>query len=156
MQFKIDNRLIEDSIPLGQMNNSFLRLNKNALYPWFILIPVTQATELFDMNAVDQLSILDSINRLSRFVKENFDIEKLNIATIGNIVSQMHIHIIGRHPKDTCWPETVWGKHPSKAYTQKRVDEIVYTLKNHLGENFELTPNTLKPPILATADSLQT
>ena len=81
MQFKIDNRLIDDSFPLGQINNSFLRLHRNALYPWFILIPVTDATELYDMNAVDQLSLLDSINRISRYMKENFDIEKLNIAT---------------------------------------------------------------------------
>ena len=104
---ELDSRLARDCIVLGRLDISQLLLMNNALVPWFILVPVTTETEIVDLSAQDQARLLQEINLLSGFIKENFNITKLNTAAIGNVVSQLHIHVVGRDPADYCWPDVV-------------------------------------------------
>ncbi len=133
--FTLDPRLANDTIQLGQLDNCLLLLMNNALLPWFILVPETTEAEFTDLSMSEQADLLEKINLLSGFIKNNFDITKLNIATIGNIVSQLHIHIVGRIPSDYCWPNVVWGTSERKPYKQDQIDNITAKLKQQLGDH---------------------
>ena len=135
--FELDPRLANDCLVLGKLELSLLLLVNNSLLPWFILVPQTSVTEMTDLSQSDQASLLEEINLLSVFVKGNFNISKLNIAAIGNIVSQLHIHIVGRDPSDFCWPNVVWGTKEREAYTSDKIDEITAALRKQLGIKFK-------------------
>ena len=135
--FELDPRLANDCLVLGKLNISLLLLVNNSLLPWFILVPKTPVTEMTDLSPSDQADLLEEINLLSAFVKGNFNISKLNIAAIGNIVSQLHIHIVGRDPSDFCWPNVVWGTNERELYTADKIDEITAALSEQLGVKFK-------------------
>ncbi|MDD2321797.1 MAG: HIT family protein [Geobacteraceae bacterium] len=126
--FTLDPRLAQDCVVLGKMRLSLLLLMKNSLVPWFILVPQRTATELFQLDRQDQAALLEEINLLSRFVKEHFAVEKLNVAAIGNIVQQLHIHVVGRNSNDFCWPNVVWGTKEQRPYTDQEVKAITAAL----------------------------
>jgi len=109
MTFYIDERLATDSYQLGKFDNCQLLLSKNALFPWFILVPTTRETEFHKLDPAQQAKIQQHINVVAQFIEKCFSTDKINIASIGNIVSQLHIHIIGRKRNDACWPGVVWG-----------------------------------------------
>ncbi len=133
--FTLDPRLAQDCVVLGKMRLSLLLLMKNSLVPWFILVPQRMATELFELNREDQETLREEINLMSRFVKEHFTVEKLNVAAIGNIVKQLHIHVIGRNSKDFCWPNVVWGTKEKQPYTDEEVTKILSSLDMALPED---------------------
>jgi len=134
--FELDARLAKDCLVLGKLNISLLLLMNNKLVPWFILVPQTSEIEITDLSQSDQADLLEETNLLAVFIKENFDISKLNIAAIGNIVSQLHVHVVGRDPADYCWPDVVWGTSERKPYTAERINEITATLSEQLGDRF--------------------
>ena len=131
--FELDSRLANDCLALGKLNISQVLLVNNSLLPWFILVPQTSVTEVTDLPASDQAALLEEINLLSAFIKSNFDISKLNIAAIGNIVNQLHVHVVGRDPSDFCWPNVVWGTNEREPYTEGKSKEIIEALKKQLG-----------------------
>lgn len=143
--FELDARLARDCLVLGKLNLSLLLLMDNKLVPWFILVPQTSEIEITDLSQSDQADLLEEINLLAVFIKENFDILKLNIAAIGNIVSQLHVHIIGRDPADYCWPDVVWGTSEREPYTAERVNEITVALNEQLGDKFTYLPEVVCP-----------
>lgn len=120
----LDSRLQNDSYLLGAMANTCLLLSRNGYFPWFILVPESKETEFYKLELGQQHLLLDQVNKLSSFIETHFSIDKLNIATIGNIVSQMHIHVVGRNKKDPCWPGVVWGCDQFKAYGDGEVESI--------------------------------
>lgn len=121
-------QLQADCHVLGMTGDCILLLHKNALIPWFILVPDTTEKELFKLGAEQQNRIQASINSLAHFVEQQFKTDKLNIATIGNIVPQLHIHIIGRFTDDFCWPAPVWGQAGSADYTEGKLQNIKQAL----------------------------
>lgn len=123
--FTLDPRLQNDCHILGKMGLSHLLLMNNSLFPWFILVPETQVVELCDLDPDSDRVLHEEINRLSCFVKDHFPIDKLNVAAIGNVVRQLHIHVIGRRTDDPCWPGVVWGSGQSKPYSEQELDEVV-------------------------------
>jgi len=134
--FELDPRLAKDCLVLGELNISLLLLMNNKLVPWFILVPQTSEIEITDLSRSDQADLLEEINLLAVFIKENFNLSKLNIAAIGNIVSQLHVHVVGRAPSDYCWPNVVWGSSERKPYTAERISEITVALNEQLGDRF--------------------
>lgn len=134
MTFTLHPKLAQNSHQLGKTDNSIILLSRNAHFPWFILVPETRESELHKLAQQQQSIILEQVNLLSRFVEENFSVEKLNIASIGNIVPQLHIHIVGRNSKDICWPSVVWGVKEHKEYTEGDISSIKQKLQQALGE----------------------
>lgn len=132
--FTLDPRLANDCIVLGEMRLSLLLLLKNALAPWFILVPRRDQTEIFELAREDQLTLLEEINLLSGFVKQRAGVEKLNVAAIGNVVKQLHVHVIGRNSEDFCWPNVVWGRPEKTHYTKEEIMEIKESLVRKLPE----------------------
>jgi len=124
MTLKLHPQLQTGCYILGQMQDSVLLLHKNALIPWFILVPDTREVELYKMPTAQQSRVNSSISLLAHFVEEHFKTDKLNIATIGNIVPQLHVHIIGRHKNDFCWPRPVWEQAESTDYTDADVQSL--------------------------------
>jgi diadenosine tetraphosphate (Ap4A) HIT family hydrolase len=135
-EFYLDSRLANDCHILGRLDLSLLYLMNNALIPWFILVPRTDKIEMTDLPEMDQARLLKEINLVSAFLKNNFPVTKLNIAAIGNIVSQLHIHIVGRHPSDFCWPGVVWGTTEKQNYSNDKLMEIRNSLTKQLGRQF--------------------
>ena len=142
--FVLDTQLKRDCHIMGKWDNSLLLLMDNALLPWFILVPETHEIELYKLSYDQQLDILDKINRLSEILINDFVAKKLNIATIGNVVSQLHIHIIGRSPEDHCWPSPVWGNPERTAYTQKQLIQIANTLQKSISNQYSAYPLSIK------------
>ena len=133
----LDTRLLNDCFVLGELSCSRLLLLNNSLVPWFILVPPTSVTEIYKMPAELQHCLLDEINLLSKHIKQHFTIDKLNVAAIGNIVSQLHVHIIGRRQDDYCWPNVVWGAEPKQIYTDDEVACIQSQLIKSLPDEFK-------------------
>ena len=134
--FELAAPLRKDCHALGRLPFSqVLLLNKREV-PWFILVPQTSEIELCDLSAAAQLALQQEINLLSRFVRTQFAVTKLNVAAIGNIVSQLHIHVIGRHVEDAWWPHVAWGQASVGGYDASRVSEIAALLIEQLGDDY--------------------
>lgn len=135
-EFKLDPRLENDCFVLGHLKTSRLLLLNNSLVPWFILVPDTTATEIYELPHAQQLELLEEITIISNHLKQNFAVDKLNVAAIGNMVNQMHIHIVGRHVDDFCWPGVVWGAEGTQSYNDDEVESIKAQLIRNLPDIF--------------------
>jgi len=137
--FTLDPRLAKDCIVLAESDTSLLLLMNNALVPWFILVPRTSETELHALDALTQAALLQEINLLASKVKTIFAVDKLNVAAIGNVVQQLHVHVIGRRRTDYCWPHVVWGRSEREPYTPAAITELMQKLLPHLRDTFTPT-----------------
>lgn len=132
-RFEIDKRLATDNFILGEFETSIVLLMNNKVAPWFVLVPkVENVYELYELDAGIQARLLNEINTLSTFIKDHFTVDKLNVAAIGNIVKQLHIHVVARTESDYCWPGVVWGTDFSEPYLEEEVDELVSKMRNKL------------------------
>ncbi|NOX09469.1 MAG: HIT family protein [Gammaproteobacteria bacterium] len=123
--FQLDERLQQDCIVIGKTASGWLLLMDNALLPWFILVPEVTETEFVDLSPPLRTTLMDEVNAISRMIKGLDGVEKMNIGMIGNVVSQLHIHIIGRHEGDFCWPDVVWGRPEREPYTLQERDILL-------------------------------
>ena len=135
MTFILDSRLQKDCYQLAESEHSVWLLLNNSHFPWFIIVPKTQQSELYLLSVEAQLQLQQESNQLSEFVQLNFICDKLNVASIGNIVKQMHLHIIARNESDLCWPGVVWGTTHKQAYTKDEVLEIQTKLQQFCQQN---------------------
>ncbi|MCB1430287.1 MAG: HIT family protein [Nitratireductor sp.] len=108
--FELDERLASDSIELGMVNGCKLLLMNDRRWPWLVLVPmVAGAVEWHDLEPETASRCLDAAMELGKALKQATGCEKINMAAIGNIVRQLHIHVVARSPGDPNWPAPVWG-----------------------------------------------
>ena len=112
----IDPLLLNSSSLVCVTNVSQIRLSNNALVPWLLIIPKTNETEWFKLSVEMQASLNEQVNKLSHILRVSLNCSKINIATIGNVVNQMHIHVVGRNEDDYCWPGVVWSESACSDY----------------------------------------
>ena len=113
--FELDTRLAADSALIADGPLSQIRLMNDARFPWVVLVPrVAGASEWIDLSGDQQRLLLAEINQISRHLKQKPNVTKLNIGALGNIVRQLHVHLIGRHEGDAAWPGPVWGSGPAQ------------------------------------------
>lgn len=105
----IHERLLADTHVLGRFEISWLLLHRNAVVPWLILVPDCVESEFLDLPRAVRATVLDESTQVATFVRSYFGSSKINFAAIGNIVPQLHLHVVGRDPGDICWPAPVWG-----------------------------------------------
>ncbi|MCQ4276551.1 HIT family protein [Stutzerimonas degradans] len=135
--FILDSRLEQDTLPIGDFPLCRLLLMNDAQYPWFILVPRREAvSELFQLDAADQQQLWRETTAFAEIVKDSFGADKMNVATLGNVVSQLHMHVIARSRDDAAWPAPVWGRHQPKPYTQDQAAAIRARLKTVLTDQF--------------------
>ena len=131
-EFKLDPRLESDCFILSESDQFLVLLMNNSLVPWFILVPKTDKTELFELDETMHSRVFNVTRQISKFVKNEYKPDKLNVAAIGNIVKQMHIHIVGRYKSDAYWPGVVWRAGEKETYKEVEVKKIKKILKNVL------------------------
>lgn len=135
--FTLDSRLQQDTLLIGDFPLCRLLLMNDASYPWFILVPRREAvSELFQLDNADQQALWLETTRLAETLKDAFVADKMNVATLGNVVSQLHMHVIVRRREDAAWPAPVWGKHPAKAYEPEQIAAARERLRLVLTEDF--------------------
>jgi diadenosine tetraphosphate (Ap4A) HIT family hydrolase len=131
--FILDQGLAQDTLLIQETSTSLVLLMNNAYFEWFILVPKTEVTEWYQVSNVDQVAIMAEVNAISRWINDSLNAEKLNVATIGNIVSQLHIHIVGRRSDDPEWPGVVWGTKSQKKYTDAQIENIRHRFAKEVG-----------------------
>ena len=133
MSFKLHKKFLKSSHHIIDLQLCSIRLNDNSKFPWLILIPKrNKITDMSDLNSKDQIQLIKEIVFVSKIMKQLFKTSKLNVEKIGNIVPQLHIHIIARSKKDNSWPLSVWvvkGKNYSKTALKVMEDKIRKALK---------------------------
>ena len=133
MSFKFNRKFLKTSHHLIDLKLCTIRLNDNSKFPWIILIPKrNKITDISDLNSKDQTLLMKEIVYLSKVMKKLFKTSKLNVEKIGNIVPQLHIHIIARSKKDSSWPLSVWivkEKNYSKTALKLIVEKLRKALK---------------------------
>jgi len=134
MTNKVNKRFLKDSHLILDLKLCSVRLIDNVKFPWIILIPKRKnITDISELNSKDQMLLMKEIVHCSKLMKKIFKTKKLNVEKIGNIVPQLHIHIIARSTKDSSWPLSVWvvkGKPYSKVLVAKTILKIKKYFKN--------------------------
>jgi diadenosine tetraphosphate (Ap4A) HIT family hydrolase len=133
-RFEIHPQLLHDCHRLGQLRLCHVLLHKNAAVPWLILVPETAPTgDLLDLPDQVRNTAMDEAAIVARFIKNEFAVSKINFAAIGNIVPQLHLHVVGRHADDPCWPAPIWGNLvEADDYSTGRIATLAATLtQNH-------------------------
>jgi len=128
MTNKVNKSFLKDSHLITNLKLCSIRLIDNAKFPWIILIPNRESiTDISELNSKDQMLLMKEIVHCSKLMKRIFKTKKLNIEKIGNIVPQLHIHIIARFTKDSTWPLSVWvvkGKPYTKILLAKTINKM--------------------------------
>jgi diadenosine tetraphosphate (Ap4A) HIT family hydrolase len=126
-------RLKEDTIDIGDLPLCRVLVIKDAHYPWLLLVPRRPETiEIIDLGEVEQAQLMTEISRVARALKEITKCEKLNIAALGNMVPQLHVHIIARRSTDAAWPRPVWGVMPPLAHDAEEVQRFISALRRKI------------------------
>jgi diadenosine tetraphosphate (Ap4A) HIT family hydrolase len=135
--FALDPRLQQDTLPIGDFPLCRLLLSNDSNYPWFILVPRREdISEIFQLDVADQQQLWQETTALAETLKDSFDADKLNVAALGNVVSQLHMHVIVRKREDAAWPAPVWGKHSALPYSAEQVAAIRERLRLVLTDDF--------------------
>ena len=130
-------QLANDCLLLGKFTLSHLLLMRDANYPWCILVPDREnLAEIYQLNEADQQQLLRESSLLSLVMVSAFSPDKLNIAALGNVVPQLHIHHIARYRTDAAWPAPVWGRVAAKPYAEDELAAVVRALKSGLVNGF--------------------
>lgn len=128
--FVLDERLKNDTVEVCDWPLCKVLLMNDANYPWVILVPRKEgAIELFDLNETEQQQLTQESMRLAAIMKSEFVADKMNVANLGNVVSQLHIHHIARYKSDVAWPKPVWGAMPAKPYATVELTALVSRLQ---------------------------
>jgi diadenosine tetraphosphate (Ap4A) HIT family hydrolase len=123
--FTLHPRLAEDCIPLGRFGLCRLLLMNDSHYPWFILVPeIADVTEIYQLSKTDKITLTAESSFLAENLADLYRADKMNIAAIGNLVPQLHIHHIVRYRSDAAWPAPVWGKFDRIPYTKDQTSVI--------------------------------
>ena len=139
-QINIPDSLLADCHHLGHLPTSQVLLNRNAHVPWFILVPDTMLQDVLDLSEEHREGVMSDCAAVSSYIKRVLGFEKVNFAGLGNVVPEMHLHIIGRHAQDPCWPQPVWGNlSDSEPYQPEQLGEMQAGMVKMIG----LSPVTL-------------
>jgi diadenosine tetraphosphate (Ap4A) HIT family hydrolase len=128
--FTLDSRLQKNKFFVADLKISRLLLNNDANYVWLILVPQKpDLIEFIDLSFDEQTEVLREINLLSEILLKHFGAEKLNIATLGNVVAQLHIHVIARKKNDITFPKPVWENAPAKPFAEGEAEKIIEKIR---------------------------
>jgi diadenosine tetraphosphate (Ap4A) HIT family hydrolase len=131
--WSLHSQLQKDTIDIGDLPLSRVLVIKDANYPWLLLVPRRhEAVEIIDLDEVEQAQLMTEIGRVARALKEITKCAKLNIAALGNMVPQLHVHVIARRESDAAWPRPVWGIVPPLAHDAEEVQNFISALRRKI------------------------
>ena len=131
--WSLHSRLKEDTIDIGDLPLSRVLVIRDANYPWLLLVPRRpDVVDIIDLDEVEQAQLMTELSRTARALKEITKCDKLNIAALGNMVAQLHVHIIARRTSDAAWPRPVWGVVPPLAHDAEEVQLFISALRRKI------------------------
>lgn len=132
----LNARIAADTFPVGDLPLCRVVLSKDANYPWLMLVPRRAGvTELTDFNPQDRATLSAEMDQAARALKAITECDKINVAAFGNVVPDVHVHVIGRRHSDAAWPKPVWGVVPAIDYDPAVRDGFVTALRKALNIN---------------------
>lgn len=136
--FELDSRLSRDTVLVGRFDLSLVLLRRDANFPWCILVPQREAVlEIHHLSDEDRLQLINESCHLAEVMVDLFSPDKMNVAVLGNIVPQLHMHHVARFKDDIAWPGPVWGAAEPKSYGEDELAEQLERLRYALmGEGF--------------------
>ncbi|MBI5491627.1 MAG: HIT domain-containing protein [Deltaproteobacteria bacterium] len=128
--FRLDGRLENDTVMVSSLRLSLVLLMNNSDYPWLVLVPRKEGVrEIYELEAHDRAALMDEITAASKVIAGLFKPDKINIGSLGNIVPQLHVHVVGRRQGDKAWPGPVWGGPPGRPYSEDEIASLSEKLK---------------------------
>ena len=128
--FTLNQKLKEDTAEIAQLQLSLVLLMKDCSFPWLILVPVRESIrEIHELTEKDRSILIEEISLSSQVIKRLYSPDKINVGALGNIIPQLHIHVIGRFKTDRAWPGPVWGAGPAKSYSEEELRVICTKLR---------------------------
>jgi diadenosine tetraphosphate (Ap4A) HIT family hydrolase len=125
--------LEHNSVLVGDLALSRVIIADDATYPWVVLVPRRAgAVEIIDLDEPDRMRLMAEIAQVSAALKDVTRCDKLNVAALGNIVPQLHVHVVARRTNDAAWPGPVWGAVPPEPYTGSELDTFIAALRRAL------------------------
>lgn len=133
MSFSLDSRIEADTHPVIDLPLSAVRLMNDANYPWLVLVPRRSGlVELLDLDATARAVLIEEIAAAGEALRSSVPCQKLNVAALGNMVPQLHVHVIARLRTDAAWPGPVWGAAPAVPWKEGARDTLVAALRDRL------------------------
>ena len=131
--FALHERLEQDSVRIGKLRICQVRLSNDARWPWLVLVPeIPGAEELHDLSVSQQEAIALDTNNCGKALKQVTNCESINSAALGNVVRQLHIHVVARSAGDSFWPGPIWGFGTPKEYEKQKRSDLIVALKAKL------------------------
>ena len=133
--WQLHPQLANDTVPVIELPLCEVRLMDDANHPWLVLVPrVAGITEIIDLDAAQRLQLSEEIDTSCRALRMLFKPDKLNVAALGNMVPQLHVHVIARYRSDIAWPRPVWGAANARPYAPEELVERVSALQAALAQ----------------------
>lgn len=130
----VDERLTKDAILVDKLPLCQVYLKNNAYFPWLVLVPrVVNVSELFQLNPHQQQQLMGEVNLCAQVLKLYCDADKMNVASLGNIVKQLHVHVVARFESDASWPHSIWQEQvPHKSYCKDELEPLLSFLRANI------------------------
>jgi len=127
-------QLAQDTVPIGDLGLSRVLAMNDAHYPWLVLVPRRAGlVEIVDLDEPERTALMAEIAQASTALKSLTRCDKLNVAAIGNVVPQLHVHVVARHRSDPAWPRPVWGAAPPRPYAAAELQAFVVAVRRAIG-----------------------
>ena len=134
MSFALDPRLAADTFEVGDLALSRVLLMNDRRYPWLVLVPRAEnLREIVDLETQARAALMEEIAAASRFVRGLPGVEKINVGALGNIVGQLHVHVLGRAVGDPAWPGPAWGVGTARRYAPAQAAALIAQARSALG-----------------------
>jgi len=135
--FTLHDRLKSDTVEIARLRLSVVLLMNDSSFPWLLLVPMREGvSEIHDLSKEERAVLMEEVALASKVIQKLFNTDKINVGALGNIVLQLHVHVIGRFTSDRAWPGPVWGAGDSVPYTHAELDKTIALLREALKEEF--------------------
>lgn len=125
MTFALHPTLARDTVLVSQLPLCCVLLMKDRRFPWLILVPERDSVrEIYELSEADRAELVEEIARVSEVLQQLFQPDKLNVGALGNVVPQLHVHVVARFATDPAWPGPVWGSGSAEPYAEAELEEI--------------------------------
>ena len=129
----LEPQLARDAVTVGDLPLSRVLLMNDANYPWLLLVPRRRnISEITDLSEADQTQLMREVAQAANALKALTRCDKINLAAIGNVVPQLHVHVIARFRSDAAWPKPVWGFAPARAYKEGAREQLITALRSRV------------------------
>jgi len=132
-EFELDGRIARDSDLIATLDLCQLRIQNDSRWPWLVMVPQrADMTEIFELSEADQAHLSAEVNQVSAALKATTGATKINVGALGNIVRQLHVHVIARFEGDANWPGPIWGYGSAEPYDGEKMQALMNRLMEKL------------------------